>query len=690
MSIPRPSTSPTTAGAEHPCDNIEKQILEDMLAGYWDWDIANGTEYLSPQFKRMFGYADDQMENRPESWQRIAHPEDLDRVLASFERHVASHGREPFENEVRYQHKNGSTVHVLCTGRVVEWGAQGEPLRAVGCHVDITAQKQAEQLLVENEKALRQERERLRGILRGTNAATWEWNVQTGEVTLNERWADIIGYTLAELEPISTRTWERFAHPEDRQRSVATMDCHFNGELDFYECEVRMRHKDGSWVWVLDCGRVAVWTDCGKPLVMMGTLQDISRRKRSEAALRASEARFKEILQGVETVAVQGYGMDGTVRYWNRAATRFYGYTEAEAMGRNLLDLIIPEAAKPVVAEEIRTMVRTRQPMPSAELTLQRKDGSAITVFSSHSYVEIPGQEPELFCIDVDLSERKLAEERLLLTNKQLEETTARANELAQRADAANRAKSEFLANMSHEIRTPMNGVIGMIELLLDSGLSPLQRSYAEVVSDSAEALLAILNDILDFSKIEAGKLKLESIEFDLKAQLEDFAAAMALRARQKGLRFACVMDPQLPARVTGDPGRLRQILTNLVGNAIKFTEAGEVAIHVAVPGPPTAERLNVEFSVTDTGIGIAKDKQAALFHRFEQLDASMTRKYGGTGLGLAIVQQLCDLMGGRVTVESDEGKGATFRFTLSLGTAAVPPGQVAVGKSGAIVPDGK
>jgi PAS domain S-box-containing protein len=277
-----------------------------------------------------------------------------------------------------------------------------------------------------------------------------------------------------------------------------------------------------------------------------------------------------------------------------------------------------------------------------------------------------------VFGTNKDVTEKKLLEQALL-ANQQLAEMTTRAEEMASAAQVANEAKSAFLANMSHEIRTPMNGVVGMAGLLLDTPLTALQREFAETIVHSAHALLTLINDILDFSKIEAGKVELEQADFDLRQLLAEVIRLIDIQARNKNLILRLNVDPTVPSVVCGDSVRLRQALLNLCGNAIKFTQRGEVAVSVKVL-TCDLQNITLAFNVRDTGIGIPPDRLEVLFQPFSQVDASTTRRFGGTGLGLSIVKRLAELMGGRAGAESREGVGSNFWFEVQLHVPS--PGQ--------------
>jgi two-component system, sensor histidine kinase and response regulator len=364
----------------------------------------------------------------------------------------------------------------------------------------------------------------------------------------------------------------------------------------------------------------------------------------------------------VETAldAVVNIDIDGVVTAWNSQAQRTFGWTPQEAAGRRLSELVIPPALRPLHEEGLK---KFRESGAGAvlnqriEVQALHRDGHEFPV--ELAITAIGGGEQLSFCAFArDITERRQAADLL-----------SRAKDAA---EAANCAKSEFLANMSHEIRTPMNGVLGMTELLLDTELTADQRDSIEMVKSSAEALMRVINDILDFSKIEAGRFDLDPVEFELREVVGDTLKALALRAHRKGLELTYDVAPDVPERLIGDAGRLRQVLMNLVGNSIKFTERGDVVVRI-VPSTQTSEGCQLQFSVSDTGIGIAPEKLSLIFDPFAQADGSTTRRYGGTGLGLTISSRIVKLMGGNIQAESEPGKGSVFTFVARFDAPQTP-----------------
>jgi PAS domain S-box-containing protein len=538
-------------------------------------------------------------------------------------------------------------------------GVDGAIEKYISVRTDITASKAAT-------AALAEERERLDHILTGTNAGTWEWNVQTGEARFNERWAEVIGYTLDELGPVNVHTWLEHTHPEDLPQSESLLARHFAGEIDYYECETRMRHRNGHWVWVLDRGRVSSWTADGKPERMYGTHQDISRSKEAQRRLAASES-FLERAGRLAGVGGWQLDVDSGELTWSGETQRIH---ELPADYR----LVLQEAiqyyaphARPIIQNAVRRAMEYGEGW-DLELPLITAKGRHIwvrTVGEVEFASEAAGQKPvRLVCALQDITARRAAEEAL---------------DAKRAAEAASAAKSAFLATMSHEIRTPLNATIGLCYLLDHTTLQAEQRDYLRKIQVANRSLLGVINDVLDLAKIEAGEIALESRPFELKDIFEELSDVLGPQAQRKHLAFEFDTPPGLPRQVRGDATRVGQVLMNLLSNAIKFTERGRVALAVRCM-KSDAEHHHLQFRVSDTGIGIAADVQTRLFLPFVQADAATTRRFGGTGLGLSIVWQLAHMMGGEVGVHSTVGEGSEFWVTLPLGVVAVEPHQATDG----------
>jgi PAS domain S-box-containing protein len=643
--------------------------------------------------------------------------------------------------------------------------------------------------------------QRLVNIINATQAGTWEHNVQTGALLINDRWASMLGYTIAELEPVSSATWERLTHPDDLEQAQILKQLHFENKLPVYETKFRMQHKEGHWVWMLARGSLLTRTGDGDPEWMAGSHLDISALEEANTLLRENEQQMRMMLNEMP-IGIALVDGDDKIFFRNQAMTELFGYTEIDTPDmqswRKLAypdpvyreqvmqgwrnDMLVATEGRQIIAPNVYTItakdgrnldVEISGVMTSfgflatmvdqtqnRQIQLQLAEAKALAETTSlrltraaeaaqlgiwernlennaliwdkrmYEIYEIPNEkqnntltfedwqsrihpddvqamdekfqaalkgignyDPTFRIIRNDNSIRiiqtiaqivrnKLGEPvKVLGINRDITDQHELENSLRiakSEAEAANAAKSAFLATMSHEIRTPMNGMLGMIKLLTHTELTAQQLDYAKKAENATKALLDIINDILDFSKIEAGKFDLDCTPFELAEMLQDLSIVLSSNLNNKHIEILFSHDQKIPPVLIGDPLRLRQVLLNLTGNAVKFTEKGEVVLSILQTGiaqdPAGAKQVTLEFSVQDSGIGIAPDKMQYIFESFNQAESSTARRFGGTGLGLAISKHLVEMMGGKLQVSSTPGKGSRFYFALTLAVAAVAP----------------
>jgi two-component system, sensor histidine kinase and response regulator len=562
-------------------------------------------------------------------------------ILNEIERKLADGQLMAFES--RHRRKDGTTFPVEVRGQTF-W--EGGRRFTVASARDITERKLSEE-------ALRESEERFRGTFENAAVGITHCDVHGRYLRVNQKYCEIAGYS---REDLLSRNFNDLTHREDL---AATRDKFIpltRGDISSYSLEKRLVHKDGSSAWInVFCS--AQKNAMGEPVHFISIVQDVSERKRLEQELRESEHRWRSITEALPQL-VWTATPDGACDYFSTQWTQYTGAPAIELLGWQWLQTLHPDDREPT--RQFWSDSVAGRHVYDIEYRVRRFDGE-YRWFKTRG-VPIRDSDGRIFkwfgsCTDITDGKRAADELRLA----------------KEAAESANRAKDEFLANVSHEIRTPMNAIMGLTSLVMGTNLNEGQRQSLATVKSAANNLLGIINDLLDFSKIEAGKLELDLGEFSLRAALGDTLRALAVRAHQKGLELASNVHSDVPDALIGDAGRLRQVLLNLIGNAIKFTENGEVVVQVSpdANAASKSDQVHLLFTVRDTGIGIPVEKQATIFRAFEQEDSSTTRKYGGTGLGLTISAQLAGLMGGKIEVESEPGEGSTFSFTARFGRSA-------------------
>ncbi len=578
-------------------------------------------------------------------------PGSRETFVAAFE--ACEREGKPYDLEIEFVSAKGRRLWIHTMGRA-EYAGSGTLWRIYGTFQDVTESKKSALEALES-------REQLQLALSGADMGRWDWNLPTGRLQADEGTARILGYDLAEMEPTNDY-WNSLIHPDDLASVDQAVVRHLNGEDPIFEAEYRMRSKNGEWRWVLDRGRGMDLHE-GKPTRLVGTLIDITAKK----TLEAERLTHLEVLEKITAQApgavyqyrVTSAGVHSFI-YLSRRIIDVYDRTPEEMIAdvSRGYDLIHPDDV-----ERVRQSAADASG-PSSDWRLEfrilHKDGMRWILDQSTPEI-LPDGGILWHGFLMDITDQKLIDQQLVQAKEQAEE--------------AGRAKAQFLAMMSHEIRTPMNAILGFADLLAQKSLHSEEQDYVKTIADSGEALLRIIDDILDYSRIESGLLQLEKTVFSPEKLLDDLSILLSPSAEKKGLGLEVITLGDIPLYVEGDMGRLRQILLNLAGNAVKFTPSGTVALGVkTTPYDEGPGLIRLQFYVRDAGPGLFPEQAAHIFEPFAQADSSVSRKHGGTGLGLAISRNLARLMRGFLWYESEPGHGATFFLEVPLQIPADGP----------------
>jgi len=618
-------------------EHAEKQLLRDQRLldtvavmakiGGWEFDVASQSIAWSPEVYRIHE-VDPRHKPSLVDALKFFPPAAALQISRAVERAVET--GVSFDLTLPFITLKGKPLWVRSLGTVER--TNNVVTRLTGAFQDVTEQHEVQL--------------RFARVSRSGSEGLWECDLTSDRVWVSASFEELLGFEAKERR----QTLEEFRarrHPDDAAADTAAFDGHIATGVP-YDIKIRLLCASGEWQWYQMRGALEAEADA--PRRFGGTAMNVHQQKLVRDELRSVQARFTRAVRGTQD-GLWEQDLQENQMWMSPRFRQLLGYSFAELPdGDNaLLCLVHPEDLAPVEAAR-QAHLRAATPFDlEVRLRLQTAHFKWFQMRGSAEF-DAEGMATTLSGSIQDISRRREAEAQLVAATEA--------------ASAANRAKSDFLANMSHEIRTPMNGVLGMTELILDTTLQPLQREFALTIHSSATALLDIINDILDFSKIEAGKLEIESIPMDPRQCVEEVGAALALQAAAKQLELIINIDASVPGEVRSDPHRLRQILLNLCGNAIKFTARGEVVVEVFFR-QDTADQTLLTFEVRDTGVGIPEDVVKRLFQPFTQADASTTRHFGGTGLGLSIVRRLVELMGGHLEVFSSEGKGSTFSFSV-------------------------
>jgi PAS domain S-box-containing protein len=612
-------------------------------------DANRKITWINEGFTRIAGYTLEEVIGR--NPREILQSELSDPKTILLMRHSLNAG-EPVRCEILNRSKSGED-YWMDVDIVPLKNEQGTVTGFMSVQLDISERKRSETLL-------KDQAERTELALAAGELGLWDWNIATGKTLFDERWASMLGEKLEHLTPYVDE-WIKRCHPDDLPLAKEALRKHFEGEVPIYECLHRVKHRDGSWLWIMDSGKIFSRGPNGEPLRMIGTHRNVTKQYSAELELQRQATALNHT-GNLAKVGAWEYNLTNNSFYWSDQVRAIHEVDENFIPTLEKALAFYPDGANQTMREVVTTAIENGESFDT-ELPLLTAKGNRLWVRSMGEAIQVDGKTQILRGAFQDITESH--QQKIAL------------EEAKRVAEEAGQTKADFLANMSHEIRTPMNAVIGMSELLQNTRLNSEQAEFVSIIRGSGETLLALINDILDFSKIESGNLEFESIPLHIRDCAESAAEIIAQAAAEKNLDLLLSIEPDVPTAIYGDKTRLRQIITNLLSNAVKFTDKGEVLLSIsnATSIHGVTGNNGLHFAVSDTGIGIPEDRLDRLFKSFSQVDASTTRQYGGTGLGLAICSRLVALMHGRIWVNSRQHEGSTFHFEIPSKPAPNPPG---------------